>query len=57
MAAQWPANGATGLAMSNGITNINGMNGVLPMDFTQMMQYMPNGIPNNMMSAFPNMIG
>ena len=43
--------------MPNGTANINGLNGVLPMDFSQMMQYMPNGMPNNMMSAFPNMIG
>ncbi|MCJ1379447.1 hypothetical protein MMC17_002548 [Xylographa soralifera] len=54
---QWPVNGATGLAMSNGALNMNGLNGGLPMDFSQMMQYMPNGMPNNMMNAFPNMIG
>ncbi|MCJ1389408.1 hypothetical protein MMC18_002265 [Xylographa bjoerkii] len=57
MSAQWPVNGAIGLAMSNGVPNMNGLNGVLPMDFSQMMQYMPNGMPNNMMGAFPNVMG
>ncbi|MCJ1401226.1 hypothetical protein MMC11_004438 [Xylographa trunciseda] len=57
MSMQWPVNGATGLAMPNGAPNMNGMNGVLPLDFSQMMQYMPNGMPTNMMGAFPNMMG
>lgn len=26
-------------------------------DFNQMMQFMPNGMPNNMMGQFPNMMG
>ncbi|MCJ1283633.1 hypothetical protein MMC26_002964 [Xylographa opegraphella] len=55
--AQWPVNGVTGLAMSNGTPNMNGLNGVLPMDFSQMMQYMPNGMSNGMINAFPNMLG
>jgi len=32
-----------------------GMNGMG--DFSQMMQFMPNGMQNNMMGSFPNMMG
>lgn len=45
-------------------TGPNGTNMMAPnmptngmMDVNQMMQYMPNGMPNGMMSTFPNMIG
>lgn len=27
------------------------------MDYNQMMQFMPNGMPNGMMGSFPNMMG
>lgn len=43
--------------MPNGTLGMNGMNGALPMDFGQMMPYMMNGMPNNLMGAFPNMMG
>ena len=39
---------------SGGFPNI-GFNGVG--DFNQMMQFMPNGMPNPMLGAFPNMMG
>lgn len=43
--------------MPNGTLGMNGMNGALPMDFGQMMPYMMNGMSNNLMGAFPNMMG
>lgn len=54
---QWPSNGGIGIAMPNGALGMNGMNGALPMDFGQMMPYMMNGMPKNLMGAFPNMMG
>lgn len=57
MNGQWAANGVAGLAMPNGALGMSGMNGALPIDYSQMMQFMPNGMPNNMMGAFPNMMG
>ena len=39
---------------NGGFPNL-GFNGVG--DFSQMMQFMPNGMPNPMMNAFPNMMG
>ncbi|MCJ1473185.1 hypothetical protein MMC13_001836 [Lambiella insularis] len=57
MNALWATNGVAGSMMSNGILGMNGMNGALPMDFSQMMQFMPNAMPNTMMGAFPNMMG
>ena len=50
--------------MGNGTYGFDGMNGGFPnmglntpADFSQMMQLMPNGIQNNLMGAFPNMMG
>jgi len=55
---QWSSTGGTGIAMPNGVLRMNGMNGALPMDFGQMMPYMMNGMSqNNLMGAFPNMMG
>ena len=54
---QWSTNGDAGMAMSNVSIGVNGMNGASPMDFTQLIQYIPNGIPSNLMGAFPNMMG
>ena len=62
--AQWAANAGLAQGMSNGVfgfdgTNVGfpnmGMNGMG--DFSQMMQMMPNGMPNNMMGSFPNAMG
>jgi hypothetical protein len=47
---EWPATGMAGM-MPNGTLGFNGMNGQLPMDFSQMMPFMPN------MGAFSNMMG
>lgn len=47
-------NSSFGLDGTNGIPNM-GLNGMG--DFSQMMQFMPNGMPNPMMGAFPNMMG
>ena len=46
--------GFTNMGMTNNINNL-GFNGVG--DFNQMMQLMPNGMPNNMMGGFPNVMG
>lgn len=54
---QWPLNGGSGMAMPNGALALNGVNAVLPMDLSQMMQYMPGGMPNSLMGAYPNTMG
>ena len=41
-------------ASAGGFPNM-GFNGMG--DMSQMMQFMPNGMPNPMMSGFPNMMG
>ncbi|KAK4692645.1 hypothetical protein P7C71_g4597, partial [Lecanoromycetidae sp. Uapishka_2] len=43
-----------GLDGANGFPNM-GVNGMG--EFSQMMQFMPNGMPNPIMGAFPNMMG
>ena len=60
----WPLNGGLGQGMIGGAFGLEGMNGVFPSmglngttDFSQMMQFMPNSMPNAMMGAFPNMMG
>ena len=60
----WPLNGGLGQGMMGGAFGLEGMNGVFPnmglnstTDFSQMMQFMPNSMPNAMMGAFPNMMG
>ena len=60
---QWESNGDIGQggpngnfpfgAMSGGFPNI-GINGTP--DFNQMMPFMANGMPNNLMGTFPNMM-
>ena len=52
----WPANRANE-QMMNGGHEANAMNGSYPMDYSQMMQMMPNGLSNPMLSSFPNMMG
>ena len=47
--------GAFGLEGMNGVFPNMGLNGAT--DFSQMMQFMPNAMPNAMMGAFPNMMG
>lgn len=54
---QWPSNAGAGIAMPNGALGMNGINGALSMDFSQMMPYMMNGMPNNLMGGFSNMMG
>ena len=48
------ANNSFGFDGTNGFPNM-GFNGTP--DFTQMMQFMPNGMANSAMGAFPNMMG
>ena len=53
----WPQGNGAGFsleAMNGGFANVGNM-GIG--DFNQMMQFMPNGMPNNMMGQFPNMMG
>ena len=64
MSGLWPLNGGLGQGMMGGTFGLEGMNGVFPnmglagaTDFSQMMQFMPNAMPNAMMGAFPNMMG
>ncbi|KAL6716904.1 hypothetical protein ACLMJK_004816 [Lecanora helva] len=61
---QWAANNGFEQGMSSGAFGFDGttggfadmaMNGMG--DFSQMMQLMPNGMPNPMMNSFPNMMG
>ena len=51
------------MGMNNGALGFDGMNGGFPnialgspADFSQMMQFMPNGMQNSLMGAFPNMM-
>lgn len=59
MQKQWAAmqgmnNGNLGFeGMLGGFPNINYNN---PTDYAQMMQFMQNGMPNNMAGAFPGMM-
>lgn len=48
-------NGSFGFDATNGGFPNMGLNGMG--DFSQMMQFLPNGMPNNMMNSFPNMMG
>ncbi len=50
---QWAQNNMQGMNIG-GFPNM-GFNGVG--DFNQMMQFMPNGMPNPMMGTFPNIMG
>lgn len=59
---QWAQNNMQG--MNIGGFGFDGTSGGFPSmgfngvgDFNQMMQFMPNGMPNPMMGAFPNMMG
>ena len=59
---QWAA--SNGLGMNGVGFGFDGTNGGFPNlgfngvgDFNQMMQFMPNGMPNNMMGTIPNMMG
>ena len=58
---QWSQNSVQG--MNIGGFGFDGTNGGFSMgfngmgDFSQMMQFMPNGMPNPMMGAFPNVMG
>ena len=53
-AGQATLNGGFGFDAMNGFQNM-GFNG--SEDFSQMMQFMPNGLQGNPMGAFPNMMG
>lgn len=59
---QWAQNNVPG--MNIGGFGFDGTNGCFPSmgfngvgDFNQMMQFMPNGMPNPIMGTFPNMMG
>jgi len=58
---QWSSVGGIGNGMNN--FGFDGTNGFPNMgfngapDFSQMMQFMPNGMPNNTITTFPNMMG
>lgn len=64
---QWAATNGFAQGMNNGALGFDGTNGGFPNmsnmgmtgmgDFSQMMQFMPNGMPNPMMGSFPNMMG
>jgi len=60
---QWPPANGIGMGMNNNSFGFDGATGFANMgfngapDFSQMMQYMPNGMLNNGMGAFPNMMG
>lgn len=61
---QWGLNSGAGSLMNNGGFGFDTTNGGFPnmgfngtADLTQMMQFMPNGMQPNNMSAFPNMMG
>ena len=60
---QWPPVSGVGPGMKNNSYGFDGTNGFPNMgfngapDFSQMIQFMPNGMPNNAMGAFPNMMG
>ena len=60
---QWVAMNGSIMGMNNGALGFDGMNGGFPSmglnppaDFSQMMHFMPNGMQNNLMGAFPNMM-
>ena len=60
---QWMAMNGSFPGTNNGTYGFDGMNGGFasmgfnnPADFSQMMQFMPNGMQNNVMGAFPNMM-
>ena len=60
---QWVAMNGSVMGMNNGALGFDGMNGGFPnmglnspADFSQMMNFMPNGMQNNLMGAFPNMM-
>jgi len=53
-----------GMGVNGAGVGFDGMNGAFPNmgmngmgDFNQMMQFMPNGMPNNMMGMVPTMMG
>ena len=61
---QWAANAGLAQGMPNGAFGFDGTNGGFPNmgmngmgDFSQMMQMMPGGMPNNMMGSFPGAMG
>ena len=62
---QWPASSSGfGQGMNNGAMGFQGAAGGFPSmgingigDFSQMMNFMPNGMPNPMMGSMPNMMG
>lgn len=60
---QWAANNGFGQGMNNDSFSFDGTSLNFPMgfnnvgDFSQMMQFMPNGMANNMMGPLPNMMG
>ena len=63
MQEQWAAMSGTMQGMNNGGFGFDGMLGGFPnmafnspADYTQMMQYMQNGMPNGIAGAFPNMM-
>ena len=58
---QWPQSNASGMTNTGfGFETNGGFPNMANMgmgDLNQMMQLMPNGMPNNMMGQFPNMMG
>jgi len=60
---QWANMNGMGQGMNNASFGFDGTHGFPNMglngmgDFSQMMQFMPNGMPNPTMGAFPNMMG
>ena len=60
---QWIAMNGSVPGMNNGVYGFDGVNSGFPnmglngsADFNQMMQFMPNGMQNGSMGAFPNMM-
>ena len=60
---QWDTNNEAQQGMNNGAFGMDSATGFPTMglngmgDYNSMMQMMPNGMPNPMMGAFPNMMG
>ena len=61
---QWAASNGFNQSMNGGALGLDGAAGGFPNmglngmgDFSQMMQFAPNGMPNAMMGSFPNMMG
>ena len=58
---QWSQSNSSGMNSNDFGFDVNGgfpnMANMGMGDFNPMMQFMPNGMPNNMMGQFPNMIG